>query len=153
MELAKITDAEELWAGHHYVDCYMLVYNAFKDHIDLGGAEYMAHLLYVSERQPTAVGRVLGLLHDLIEDTAITPNWLRQWGMPEAIVQRLELLSRRPEQDYDDYIVQLLTDRYTKAVKKVDLEHNMQVHRLSKLTPGIFKRLEKYHRVYAYFKD
>lgn len=124
---------------------------------DKGGNPYVDHLAYVSSRQGTHAGRIIALLHDLIEDDHVTEKQLlKDWGVPEAIVERVVLLSKPRHQSYEDYISALCFDHDTRQVKKADLEHNMEIGRLYRngpLTEKDVARLNKYLKARLYIAE
>ena len=50
--------------------------NAHKEQIDKAGKPYILHPIRVSERCNTVEEKIVALLHDVIEDTEITPTTL-----------------------------------------------------------------------------
>ena len=120
---------------------------------DRGGRPYSEHLFYVAQRQPTFAGKVLGLLHDSIEDDKTTRHRLVEIGCPESVIARVELLDRRGIADYTQYIQLLGQDEVARLVKLADLEHNMQPHRLPVLRVKDLARIQKYHQAYLQLKE
>lgn len=89
---------------------------------------------------------VVAMLHDILEDTACTPELLLERGIDEDIVSAVRMLTRPKEQhDYfDDYITRVKKNELCRVVKISDLEHNMDVRRLEKFGDYEQKRLRKY---------
>jgi hypothetical protein len=124
---------------------------AFKDKLDKSGEPYILHCLYVMDKQTTTTRKIIGVLHDLLEDTDWTDEDLQRKGFGNDILIPLKLLTHDPlVKDYDDYIKDISFHNDARAVKLADLEHNSQPFRLKGLTKADHARIEKYHRAYVY---
>ncbi len=67
-----------------------------------GGEPYIEHVYRVARRL-TAYGRwavMAGLLHDIVEDTAMTLNGLRELNYPEIVVEAVDAVTCRDGEDY-----------------------------------------------------
>lgn len=132
--------------------------SAFKDKLDKGGKPYIEHLRRVAFRASEALPRrsdelkVIGVLHDLLEDC---PEWneksLRHI-FPNFIVRAIVVLTKRKNETYEEYIGRVNEDFWAKLIKLADLEDNMDILRLSELKEEDFKRLVKYHKAYNQLK-
>ena len=69
-----------------------------------GGEAYIVHPLRVMCRMQSETEQIVAILHDLIEDTDVTLDDLRQMGYSEEIVETVDHLSRRAGESYDDFI-------------------------------------------------
>lgn len=69
--------------------------------------------------------QIVGYLHDIVEDTSTTIEELKS-RFPDYITDAVELLTRKPEQRYFDYIRELIDSGNGLAikVKYYDLKHN-----------------------------
>lgn len=123
----------------------ILVNELFKDITDKQGHPYVEHLYYVSNHLETYEEKVVGLLHDVIEDTYINEKVLLELKFPKNIVDAVSLLTRNKEISYDDYIDSIIQSNNLLAikVKKVDMMHNMNKERLAALDENVRKKLEK----------
>jgi (p)ppGpp synthase/HD superfamily hydrolase len=113
---------------------------------DKAGAPYILHPLRLMLRMESPVERIAALLHDVVEDSAITLADLRAAGLPEQAIATVEDLSKRKGECYEDFIARLSGNPVARKVKLADLEDNMNVGRLPELTPKDLERLAKYHR-------
>jgi (p)ppGpp synthase/HD superfamily hydrolase len=139
-----------------YHKAVTLVQHLFKDKKDRAGRPYIEHLIYVSDKLKTDVLRTVGLLHDLFEDIdGWDYNKLNvEFGFPSRICDLVQILTRDPYEDYSAYIQRISTDNEAILVKLADLEHNMQLTRLTKeLTEKDIERLKKYHKSYLFLKN
>jgi len=85
--------------------------------LDLAGAPYWEHLVAVAGRLDGNTAKTVALLHDVIEDTFVTLEVLRELGYSEQIVAAVGLLSRPKGRDYLDWITELGASGNTLAIK------------------------------------
>lgn len=94
--------------------------------------------------------QIVGVLHDTVEDTPVTFDFLRTEGFDDSIIFPLELLTKQPGADYDLYIQRLAANACSRAVKKADLFDNLDITGLE--NPSMKRALttEKYGRALVY---
>ena len=68
---------------------------------------------------------ILGLLHDVLEDSDFTEQDLWDRGIPEWITVTLNILSHQEGENYVDYIFKISDSHIARRVKLADLEDNM----------------------------
>lgn len=131
-----------------------LVATKFQNRSDKAGRPYILHCLRVmnsvhgdDEIKCIAVG------HDLIEDTDVTEEMLRELGFSERVIFGIKILTHDPSVPYDDYIKIISNYPDCIEVKKSDLEDNSNITRLKGLRKKDFERMEKYHRAYMYLSN
>lgn len=128
--------------------------NAFKDKIDKGGKPYILHCLHVMNKlkyENDEELMIVGVLHDLIEDTFYTIEDLTELGFSKRVTTLINLLTHKEGVDYMTYIEQIKSNSECAVkVKMQDLRHNSDILRMKGLREKDFKRLEKYHRAYNY---
>lgn len=90
------------------------------------GKPYIIHPMRVASHFSEATLKAAALLHDVLEDSPLTPANLLAEGIPIEVVQIVMLLSRSPDQPYLDYIKQVLTNEDARAIKREDLLDNLQ---------------------------
>lgn len=128
-----------------------IVAKAFQDKTDKVGEPYFFHCMRVMNAQTTTKRKILGILHDLIEDTSWEIEELKEKGFPMDILNSLKLLTHdHMQKTYDEYIRDISNDPDATAVKLADLIDNSQITRLKGLTKHDFANMEKYHRSYVY---
>lgn len=99
---------------------------AHQGQTDRDGEAYILHPLTVGLMGKTDEERCAGFLHDVIEDTDITPDQLLEAGIPESVVNALLLLTHNKEEDYFDYVQRIIHSHNPIAlrVKYNDVQHN-----------------------------
>ena len=128
--------------------------DVFVNKVDRGGHPYISHCLEVMNN----VGddselKQIGVLHDVLEDTDITFKDLKDYGFSNRVLSTLVLLTHLPNVPYEEYIIGISASKDAMIVKLADLTHNSNIHRMKGLEEKDFKRLEKYHRSYAFLKE
>lgn len=93
---------------------------------DRDGEPYILHPLTVGLMGRTDAERCAGFLHDVIEDTECTAEYLLDRGIHEDVVNALKLLTHDKSTPYYDYVQGVLDSKNPVAirVKYHDLCHN-----------------------------
>jgi (p)ppGpp synthase/HD superfamily hydrolase len=115
---------------------------------DKAGAPYILHPLRLMMRMESEAEMIAAVMHDVVEDSEWTVDRLRDEGFSEEILQAVDCLTRREDEIYEDFIKRVKTSTVAWRVKIADLEDNMNVKRIDRLTPRDLERLEKYHRAW-----
>lgn len=126
-----------------------ICYQAHAGQRDKAGAPYVFHPFHVAEQMRCADGVCVALLHDVIEDTDVSADDLRQAGMGEEVVTAVELLTRDRSEPRADYIARIKENPLARAVKLADLRHNSDLSRLDTITDRDLRRYEQYQREIA----
>ena len=124
-----------------------IVTTLFENDLDKGGMPYILHLIYVYKHVSSKEEKVVGLLHDTLEDKDVSAQDLLEVGFSEKVVNDVVSLTRVKPIEYDDYIENLLQNGSIEAlhVKLAELEHNMDITRIK--NPSI-KEIERVKRRY-----
>lgn len=117
---------------------------------DKANKPYLFHLLYVMNNLDDLNAKIVGVLHDILEDTDITINDLFKYGFSEDIIIAVEILTKSKNQKYMDYIENIKKNDIATKVKLIDLKHNMDLTRLSEISDNDLKRTIKYIKAYKY---
>ena len=126
---------------------------AHEGQTDKSGAPYIFHPIRVANRCSTDDERIVALLHDTIEDTEVTAEYLLIEGFPRNIVDAILSVTRNKDESYEDFIKRARLNSIGKQVKLHDLEDNMDITRLNELTEKDIHRLNKYLKAYKYLKE
>ena len=116
---------------------------------DKGGKEYIGHPLRVMEMGKTEAEKIVGVLHDVIEDTSITSEYLSEEGFSKEILDALLCVTKLSnKEDYDHFISRVMTNPLAVKVKINDLKNNMDITRLIRVTEKDLVRIRKYQKAY-----
>ena len=122
---------------------------AHKGQFDKAGREYIGHPIRVMKMGKTEDEKIVGVLHDVIEDTDWTFERLEAEGFSQEIINALRCVTKTSEnENYDDFIDRVKKNPLAVAVKINDLTDNMDIRRLPYLSDKDVKRLKKYLKAY-----
>ena len=113
---------------------------------DKAGAPYILHPLRVMMKLTDETERICAVLHDVIEDTDITIEYLMNEGFPKDVLTALDFLSKRENETYDSFIKRILNNKLACKVKLADLNDNMDLSRIPNPSPKDYQRVEKYSK-------
>lgn len=116
---------------------------------DKAGKEYIGHPMRVMEMGETEAEKIVGVLHDVVEDTEWTFEMLAAEGFTDNVIEALRCVTKLSEdEDYDHFITRVMTNPIAVKVKMNDLKDNMNPDRLGILTDKDIARMEKYRCAY-----
>ena len=125
-----------------YDKALQIAIKAHKGQKDKSGREYIMHPIRVAERCKDPRAKIVALLHDVIEDTDVTADYLRSHGFPEEIIEGVKN-GKLAIADVDrnvrrmlEYIVKTPSFHEFPATNKPDLKAHAQITRQS-ATEGI----------------
>ena len=123
-----------------------LALDAHRGQVDLDGKPYILHPLRVGLRGQNDEEIIVGLLHDVIEDTKYTLQDIADKGAERDIVEALSLLTHKKNQPYSEYLDRIIDsdNPIAIAVKKNDLLDNLA--RNDKATEAKQRIYEKHSR-------
>ncbi len=107
-----------------------LAYTAHHGQVDKAGIPYIFHPMHLAEQMDDELSCVCALLHDVVEDTAVTMEELAV-DFPAEVIRVLKLLTHGDNEDYFDYVRRLKDDPIAKKVKLADLAHNCDQSRVT----------------------
>lgn len=113
--MINFEEAVEIASRHH------------KGQKDLDGKPVLIHPLSVALMGKDETERIVGVLHDVVEDTDCSFEDLEKFGVDKNIINILKLLTHTEGQSYDDYLLDIITSGNITAlnVKMNDLRHNI----------------------------
>lgn len=111
---------------------------------DKAGEAYYKHPFAIAEMVDDDKAKQVAYLHDAVEDSEIGIEYLIEQGFDEDVVMAIEAISKRPEENYDDYIKRVKLNKLASSVKIKDMMHNANVLRYSNPTKEDIKRCKKY---------
>lgn len=105
---------------------------AHKDQTDTSGCPYIFHPIHLAEQMNDEDTTVTALLHDVVEDSDMTLDDLRNAGFNDRVLTAVSLLTRKEGTPYMEYIQALKSNPIARVVKMADLQHNCDMTRLDK---------------------
>ena len=133
-----------------------LILKIFEGSVDKCGLPYYNHLFKVYSKVNNYDEKIIALLHDIIEDKNIKASELLDIGYPKHIVDAVVILTKKKGAYYPDYIESIIESGNNLAmnVKLADLEHNMDLKRISNPTVNDYERVNKrYMPAYTRIKN
>lgn len=118
---------------------------------DKGGEDYIGHPKAVAASLQDTELKIVAWLHDVCEDSDVTPENLLQMGFPPRIVRSVDVLTKGNE-SYDEYLKKVKSDNNAWQVKMADLRHNMDVSRIPNPSLEDKERLRKYRKALEYLE-
>ena len=133
-----------------------LAQKAHKGQTDKFGTPYIGHVIRVMNSGKTYDEKIVGVLHDVIEDCPeITYEILVEEGFSEEVIFAIKCITKIPaDMDYTEFIKQTEQSPLAVSVKLNDLQDNMNLTRFNTLmTERDMKRLNKYLTAYLYLRE
>lgn len=109
------------------------------------GRPYIDHPMRVMMEARSEEAQIVAILHDVVEDTAVTLADLRAAGFSDRVLAGIDAITKRPGEDYDAYIERVAADDLALEVKLADLRDNLDADRLRGApTPRDLERFDRY---------
>ena len=121
-----------------------IAYDAHHGQTDKAGVPYVFHPMHLAEAMEDEICCCAALLHDVVEDTAVTLEELAAVFPPE-VVEAVALLTHEEGTNYFDYVRRIRSNPIALKVKLADLAHNSDATRFA----GVEVPKEKI----GYFRD
>ena len=109
--------------------------NAHEGQKDESGEDYILHPLTVMTYCKTTPQKVTAILHDIVEDTDVTLEDLKNEGFPPEIIDAVDAMTHRPDEPNNDYWQRVSENEIAAVVKLADIKHNTLPERLNDLSP------------------
>lgn len=94
-----------------------------------GVTPYLCHPEAVAARVAgDPILEAVAWLHDILEDTDVTPEILSQHGIPDEVISCVRLLTKTEGVDYDRYLASVKQNPVAKKVKVADMLSNLSDH-------------------------
>ena len=99
--------------------------------LDKAGVAYIYHPRTVASYCSSIYAKIVGWLHDVIEDTHVTIDDLRERGFDEFLLEALDCVTK-PKEGYNEdiYYERIKKNALAKEVKLADLKHNSDMARI-----------------------
>ena len=125
-----------------------LAYAAHQGQTDKSGQPYIFHPYHLAEQMTDEVSTCAALLHDVVEDTAVTIEELEK-EFPKEVTEVLRLLTHESGADYFEYVRAIRENPVAVKVKLADLAHNSDETRFSGCGEIPLEQLAKWREKYA----
>lgn len=144
-----------IWHHQGFMDAAhaaQIATDAHRGQTDKAGNDYINHPARVAERVARLHGDdhpgvVVAWLHDVIEDTTVSLDDLRQAGLDDQQAEALDVLTHRRGEQRADYMTRIARNELACIVKHADIDDNTDPERLAVLDDDTRRRLEtKYAR-------
>lgn len=127
----------------------LLAIEAHEGQLDTNnGRPYIEHPFRVMNAGQTLPEKIVGILHDVVEDTPWTLEKLKSEGFSREIIDGVDAMTRRDNEDYDEYLVRVAKNPIAVRVKLNDLTDNMDIRRWNEVPYHELARLQKYLKAY-----
>lgn len=123
---------------------YALAKKAHLGQKDKGGNDYIEHPKAVASMMDTDIEKAVAYLHDVVEDTNISFDDLKEYGFPNQIIEALKALTKQKNESYDVYIDRVIKNPIAKKVKLADMKHNSDITRIKNPSQKDYDRCQKY---------
>lgn len=131
----------------------IMAFNAHNGQLDKGSVPYIYHPIHVAEKMPDEATTCVALLHDVVEDTALTLKDIEKAGFSTEVITAISIMTHKRGMPYMDYIKIVKKNPMARIVKLADLEHNCDLSRLPVVTEKDHKRVEKYQKAIAFLES
>jgi (p)ppGpp synthase/HD superfamily hydrolase len=116
---------------------------AHEGQLDKSGRPYIGHPLRVMGRLRGEHERMVAVLHDVIEDTAVTLADLADAGCPHEVLTAVAAISKQPDEDQESYLARVAANPLALAVKRADIADNLSPERMARLDAETQDRLRR----------
>jgi (p)ppGpp synthase/HD superfamily hydrolase len=107
---------------------------------------YILHPLRVMLSLTQEDERIVGVLHDVVEKTGWTLENLRAEGFIDTIIQAVDAVTRRQDEEYLDFVRRTKTNPLGTRVKIADLQDNLRKVKEQQHAPDATEKLHKYEQ-------
>ena len=132
---------------------YEIAKKAHLGQIDKAGEDYIKHPEKVASFVNSDEEKAVAYLHDVIEDTELTLEDLREYGFSEEVLKAVDVITKKKGQDYQTYLNSVKENKLARVVKLADLRHNSDLTRLINITEKDIERKEKYQKAIDFLKS
>ena len=115
---------------------------------DINGQPYIGHPFRVMNAGQTLPEKIVGILHDVVEDSPWTIEDLENEGFCPSVLNGVDAMTKRDDETYETYLSRVKTNPLAVRVKLNDLTDNMDIRRLNELTDKDITRMRKYLNAY-----
>lgn len=119
---------------------------------DSYGYPVIAHSVAMAKRMITDDERIVTYLHDVLEDTELTLEMLREWGFSEEVVEAVDCLTKKADDAYNYYIEKIKRNHLARVVKIADLEYNCKMLKQFGISLEVMKKMNLYRNTIEFLR-
>lgn len=131
-------------------DAIALARECHKGQVDKANKPYFGHAMRVTDHFKDDLHRQVAALHDILEDTDLTPGDLLSDGYSAEVVDQVTLLSRNYANGDKAYYEAIKSNPIALAVKLADIDDNtdpVRLAELDKIDRALADRLREKYRI------
>lgn len=121
-----------------------LATKAHKGQHDKAGKDYIEHPKAVATMLESQEEKIVAYLHDVVEDTYVTLEDLKKMGFSDKVISAIDAITKRDNEDHEEYIKRVSANDLAKKVKLCDMYHNSDITRYDNPSLEEEKRCAKY---------
>ncbi len=99
--------------------------NAHSGQTSDNGEPYILHPMRMMLQFDIEEERIVAILHDTIEKTHVDYGFLKDAGFCEEVLFAVDSLTRKPDENYDNYIHRVSKNKLATKIKVIDLLDNI----------------------------
>lgn len=107
---------------------------ALNGRMDAQGMPYIDHAMRVMDQMDTEEEKTVAILHDVVEDTEMSLLELQEMGFSRTVLDALDMLTKRADMTYFDYIDDIHCSELASKVKIAEIEDNKDIDRVKKMS-------------------
>ena len=121
--------------------------------VDKAGAPYISHPIAVAGLVETPEEKMVAYLHDVVEDTDVTIQDLKEAGFSEAVLDAVRAMTHGDGEPREEYLKRVKANPLARKVKLADLTHNSELSRIPDPKEKDIKRRERYLKEKEYLLE
>ena len=114
---------------------------------DKAGSPYLFHPLRLMFAVNKPFEKIAAVLHDVVEDTPVSLDDLRDDGFHPDVIEAIDALTKRDGESRMDAAKRAVVNPIARVVKLADVTDNMDLGRIAEPTDKDFERLKEYVKV------
>ena len=130
-----------------------LAKKAHEGQIDKGGSPYIGHPFRVMNQFEDEEEKIVGVLHDAVEDSDLTLEDLATAGFSDRIIAAVDAITKREGEQIDNYLNRVMNNSIALKVKIADMTDNMDLSRITNITEKDRARIRNYQINIVKLKD
>lgn len=123
-----------------------------KGQTDKAGQPCFLHPMRVALNCETPLQKTVAFLHDILEDTPVTMDNLKDFGFLTEVIGAIQSVTRTESESYDEFIARCSLNPIGRYVKIRDLEDTLNVTRLTEVDSTSVDRINRYIKALHFLK-